>query len=57
MEIRLQKYLAMAGVASRREAEKLILEGKVSVNDVIVTTLGTKVNDDDKVSFEGRPLN
>jgi 23S rRNA pseudouridine2605 synthase len=56
MEIRLQKYLAMAGVASRREAEKLILEGKVSVNNVIVTTLGTKVNDDDKVSFEGRPL-
>ena len=56
MEIRLQKYLSDADVASRREAEKLILEGKVSVNDVIVTTLGTKVNDDDKVSFEGRPL-
>lgn len=54
MEIRLQKYLAMAGVASRREAEKHILDGKVVVNDEVVTTLGTKVTTLDKVYFEGR---
>lgn len=56
MEIRLQKYLAMAGVASRRAAEKYILEGRVEVNGVIVTTLGTKVSLDDKVAFDGRLL-
>jgi len=56
MEIRLQKYLAMAGIASRREAEKLITAGKVSVNGKVVTTLGTKVSDNDQVFFEGKLL-
>jgi len=56
MEIRLQKYLAMAGVASRREAENLILAGKVKVNGEVVTTLGTKVSADDEVRFEDRLL-
>ena len=41
--IRLQKYLAECGVASRRSAEKLIQEGAVSVNGLVVTELGTKV--------------
>ena len=40
---RLQKYIASCGVASRRAAEELILNGKVKVNDQIVTKLGTKV--------------
>ncbi len=43
-EMRLQKYLAAAGVASRRKAEELIQQGKVRVNNKIVTELGTKIN-------------
>ena len=42
--VRLQKFLANAGIASRRKAEELILEGRVAVNDVIVTELGTRVD-------------
>jgi len=41
---RLQKYLAHAGLGSRRSCEEIILKGKVKVNGKIVTTLGTKVN-------------
>lgn len=44
MRLRLQKYLAEAGIASRRKCENIILEGKVSVNDKIITELGVKVN-------------
>lgn len=43
-EIRLQKFLSQCGVASRRRAEALILEGKVRVNDVLVRELGTKID-------------
>lgn len=43
-EVRLQKFLAESGVASRRQAEKLILEGKVRVNGKTIQVLGTKVN-------------
>src|SRR6201996_6071705 len=39
---RLQKILAQAGIASRRKAEEIILEGRVQVNGVVVNTLGTK---------------
>lgn len=42
-EVRLQKFLANSGVCSRRNAEKLIVEGKVSVNGSVVTELGIKV--------------
>ena len=41
---RLQKYLAHAGIGSRRSCEKLILEGKIKVNGKVVTTLGTKID-------------
>lgn len=44
MKLRLQKFLAKAGVASRRASEKLILKGKVKVNNKIVRRLGTKVD-------------
>lgn len=44
MEERLQKFLAEAGVASRRKAEELIVAGKVKVNGKIVTELGTKID-------------
>lgn len=55
MEVRLQKFLADAGIASRRKAEELILAGKVSVNGKIVSELGTKVNTKkDKILFEGK---
>lgn len=41
--VRLQKYIAMSGVASRRAAEELIANGRVKVNDIKITELGTKV--------------
>ena len=46
---RLQKYLASCGVASRRKSEKLITDGKVRVNDNIITDLGFKVSNKDKI--------
>jgi 23S rRNA pseudouridine2605 synthase len=59
-EVRLQKYLARAGVASRRASEQLITSGRVSVNGQVVTQLGTKVyvseNDQepsDEVTLDG----
>ncbi|MDH3975415.1 MAG: rRNA pseudouridine synthase [Deltaproteobacteria bacterium] len=55
--IRLQKILARAGVASRREAEKIILSGKVKVNGKTVTELGTKADPEkDLIQVEGRKL-
>ena len=53
---RLQKVIAGSGVTSRRKAEKLIVEGKVKVNNKIVTELGTKVSPDDKIEVEGIQL-
>src|SRR5689334_1963184 len=44
--VRLQKVLSQAGIASRRVAEKMILDGRVEVDDRIVTELGTRVNPD-----------
>ena len=44
MEERLQKYLASSGIASRRKAEELILNGKIKVDGRTVTELGTKIN-------------
>jgi 23S rRNA pseudouridine2605 synthase len=51
---RLQRYLARAGVASRRHAETLITEGRVTVNNQLTTTLGTKVEPDDLVALDGK---
>lgn len=57
MEIRLQKYLADAGVASRRACEELIVSGRVSVNGKIVTKLGTKLNPENaKVALDGKAI-
>ena len=53
-QIRLQKYLADAGIASRRKAEELIKQGKVYVNGKIVNELGTKVTPNvDEIRYEG----
>jgi pseudouridine synthase len=55
--IRLQRFLSQAGVASRRQGEQLILDGRVRVNGRVVTELGTKVDPThDRVSVGGRPL-
>lgn len=52
-EMRLQKYLALCGVASRRSAEGIITEGRVTVNGEKITELGTKVTDGDVVCVDG----
>lgn len=56
MEERLQKYLATCGVASRRKCEELIKDGKIKVNGRVVTELGTKVSNKDKVEFNGKVI-
>lgn len=53
---RLQKVIAHAGVASRRKAEELILQGAVKVNGEIVRTLGVKVTPKDKIEVNGIPI-
>lgn len=50
-EIRLNRYIAQSGICSRREADDFISAGLVSVNGVVVTTLGSKVMPDDEVKF------
>jgi 23S rRNA pseudouridine2605 synthase len=54
--IRLNKYLANAGVCSRREADEFIKAGLVSVNGELATELGTKVRRADEVTFHGEPV-
>ena len=55
--MRLQKFLSTAGFSSRRKAEAYIQEGRVSVNGVVVTQLGTKIDPQtDRVEVDGRPI-
>ena len=54
--IRLNKFLANAGICSRREADEFILSGAVTVNGQVVTELGTKVLRTDEVVFHGAPV-
>ena len=54
--MRLNRYIALSGVCSRREADVMIQTGAVMVNGVIVTELGTKVNPTDKVNVGGETL-
>jgi 23S rRNA pseudouridine2605 synthase len=55
--MRLQKFLANAGVSSRRKAEELIAGGKVKVNGQVVTELGTKVDDSkDVIAVSGKSI-
>lgn len=53
---RLQKVIAYAGIASRRKAEQMILEGKVKVNGKVVKELGTKVSNSDAIEVNGVKL-
>jgi 23S rRNA pseudouridine2605 synthase len=53
--MRVQKWLSQMGIASRREAEKMLADGRIGINGKIVTEPGTKVNpDDDQVTLDGR---
>jgi pseudouridine synthase len=55
MQIRLNKFLAQAGVASRREVDKMIAEGRIKVNGQVVKALGSKIDDEkDRVEVGGR---
>ena len=55
--IRLNKYLANAGICSRREADEFITAGVVSVNGQVVTELGTKIKRSDEVKFHDQVVN
>lgn len=54
--MRLQKFMADCGIASRRKCEEFILEGRVSVNGKTVCELGTKVEEGDTVLFDGKRI-
>ena len=54
--MRLNRYLAQAGVGSRREADELITTGVVTVNGKVVTELGTKIKPEDVVHYGGQKL-
>lgn len=54
--MRLQKYLALSGVASRRASERLIADGHVAVNGQTITEMGVQVEPDDQVTVDGAPV-
>ncbi len=54
--VRLQKLLSQAGVASRRAAERLIAEGRVTINGVTVREMGTKATESDDIRVDGRRI-
>ena len=53
---RLQKVMAQAGVASRRKCEEIITQGRVKVNGIVVTELGTKVSLKDVITVDGKSI-
>ncbi|MFI3268684.1 MAG: pseudouridine synthase, partial [Rikenellaceae bacterium] len=55
-EIRLNRYIAMSGICSRREADTIIAEGLISVNEEVVTELGTKIKMTDVVKHNGEVI-
>ncbi|MDX1439665.1 MAG: pseudouridine synthase [Rubricoccaceae bacterium] len=54
--MRLNRFIARAGISSRREADELIAAGRVVVNDSTVTEMGTQVSESDRVVVDGRPI-
>ena len=56
MSIRLNKFLADRGVASRRGSDRLVAEGRVRINGRVVSEPGTQVEERDKVSVDGKPV-
>lgn len=55
-KMRLNRYIANSGVCSRRDADVLIQNGKITVNDKVVTQMGVVVNEGDVIKYEGRIL-
>ena len=55
-KIRLNRFIANAGVCSRRDADILIQEGKIKVNGKVITSMGLKVGSKDRVTFQGKVL-
>ncbi len=55
-EMRLQKFLAHAGIASRRAAEEYIKQGRVTVNGETIRDMGVKVTDADRITVDGSPI-
>ncbi len=55
-QIRLNRFIANAGICSRREADKLIAKGEITVNGNVVTELGAKVSMSDDVQYKGKAL-
>ncbi len=54
--VRLNKFIARAGIAARREADELIAAGRVTVNGAVTTEMGVKVTPDDRVEVDGQPV-
>ena len=54
--VRLNKFLARAGVGSRREADEIIAAGRVAINGTVSTELGVRVGPDDRVEVDGQPI-
>lgn len=54
--MRLNKYIAQAGICSRRKADELIANGNVKINGAVVTEMGTQVEDGDKVAVNGKVI-
>ena len=54
--MRLQKYMAMCGVAARRKCEEIILAGRVSVNGQVIDQMGTQVEEGDIVELDGQRI-
>ncbi|MFM6982889.1 MAG: pseudouridine synthase [Chitinophagaceae bacterium] len=55
-DMRLNKYIANAGICSRREADELIKQGLVTINNTVVTEMGYKVKKEDVVKYDGRKI-
>lgn len=55
-KIRLNKYIAQAGICSRREADNLIAAGKITVNGKVITELGARVSAQDEIIYGGKKL-
>ncbi len=55
-KLRLNQFIAHAGICSRRKADELILNGEIKVNGVIIQQLGQKVGQEDRVSYQGKEI-